>query len=327
VALANSVVQGFPSSGVVCGNSGGFVIQAKDQFDNQRQSPNDVAQFVVELVISARITSTTCSGAASFSADVDNLLCTYDTGGRYNIIFTPKVVGTFTVNPKYQGSNIGPPGALTFPATAASADAGATTVDLASVVSVIAGASSSFTMTCRDRFNNIRILDDDTSKFDVTIARQGTFAPVTIGVRNRAAGVYTQFFTTTITGTYIITARLLGNAIQNSGATFVTNPGPINATNTLISGTGAGGGDAATLVWFTIQGRDTFFNLRNDTNSVFAVQIQPQPGASTTTPNPTPVSLGGGLYNVTYSVPSPYQAFPKNTFNIHITLVAGGTLV
>jgi fibro-slime domain-containing protein len=249
-ALTESVSQ---PRNLVAGNTGSFVIQARDACGNNIQVGGDGADM--------RVNITHSDGSAFVGATITDL-----NNGQYQVEYTITRSGTYTIRFFYQSSEVrGSPWVISVNAAPASSQFST----FAGLAASTAGVVSTFTITGRDRFNNARTQGGDA--FVVSFFP----AAVSSAVVDNQDGTYTVAWNSTVSGSLSVSVSLAQADIVGSPTAVAVSPGPAAPPQSVLSGNGLLAANTDTPATFSIRPADVFGNritaARNDvvTGTIF----------------------------------------------------------
>jgi len=317
----------FDLSGIVpnpspAGKLTSFIIQAKDQYGNNRRTPNTpYDNFVI-----------------STNPAVSGLDVSYAGNGQYLVSLSPLKKGnnsvTVLVSSTGQGdvTTAGNMTVGTQQLRVIPGDAGqpSTYSGISNLTIVVAGTLNSFTITSYDQYSNLR----DNQPYGIAVANQGDyylrfFEPtkqidaISIAVDPTAtpnfatSGIYTVRFNATLVGFYRLTVQTVPGAaaISNSPVYPVqVVPGCTHPPSTIFAGSGTSGGISGTTVNFTMTARDLWTNVQADYRDLTLYNALVQPYAPYPAFNASITTLPGlpGNFLVTYVVPTNTGNNPLN---------------
>ncbi|KAJ1496493.1 hypothetical protein T484DRAFT_1759845, partial [Baffinella frigidus] len=261
------------------GAQGSFLILAKDRYGNPRSIGGHDAKFKVTMTLGA--TSIPC-----------NVSYVESRPGFYAVSYPATVSGLYRVVSTYDGANITSHQARVFPAGPKAAFA---TVKFDAVVvngvssfrHTTAGVKSTFLLTARDVFHNVRSKGGD--NLTVVVSPLDAAAPNgDAGFHGRpspnldnaacfgacaidnADGTYTVSVTPTVSGAYQVAVFLDGEAVCQAGCAdtlnspylFTTTANDVSPPLSIAFGVGLSAGVAGKENTFTVQSRDSWGNNR-----------------------------------------------------------------
>ena len=178
----------------------------------------------------ATLESWTATRSAGVVSDVTTR---YVGDGQFVVQYSLDTVGPYTVSLMSQAAvNPFMPGVATgrspyvVTATPAATDAVVSTVTGTGIVSAVAGAFASFTITAKDQFGNI-VNNNDVCMWSLT-------GPAVLSGEavNNGDGTYTVQYNATVTGLYVLRVSLNGVSVLNTAAVQMVKVDPTTVSST-----------------------------------------------------------------------------------------------
>jgi len=203
---------------------------------------------------------------------VSDVTTRYVGDGQFVVQYSLDTVGPYTVSLMSQAAvNPFMPGVATggspyvVTATPAATDAVVSTVTGTGIVSAVAGAFASFTITAKDQFGNI-VNNNDVCMWSLT-------GPAVLSGEavNNGDGTYTVQYNATVTGLYVLRVSLNGVSVLNTAAVQMVkvDPTTVSSTESFSYGQGLAGATAGSASVFYVQLRDTYGNILESNATTF----------------------------------------------------------
>eukprot|EP00698_Gefionella_okellyi_P019273 TRINITY_DN5888_c0_g1_i1.p1 TRINITY_DN5888_c0_g1~~TRINITY_DN5888_c0_g1_i1.p1 ORF type:complete len:5059 (-),score=1335.09 TRINITY_DN5888_c0_g1_i1:98-15274(-) len=249
VVASQSAVIGDEPSDFIAGNEVQFMLQARDEFGNDRTVGGDA--FEVDV--------TGPEGGVARIEDNGN--------GTYTIRYGGRRVGEYVINVRCGGEHII---SSPFKAVCSPGPAHASCSILAGrgLSEARAGEKSLFTITACDRYGNSLSTGNDLFIVNMTGA-----AVVPTGIHDNGDGTYNVEYTGTAAGEHSLSVMLHDLPVPGSPFKIVVRPAAVNAAACVVDGDGLTRAVAGSEATFTVTARDVYQNARGVGGDTFACNL------------------------------------------------------
>eukprot|EP00736_Rhodelphis_marinus_P003324 Rmarinus@m.14781 len=309
---ASSTVSGDVST-VSAGETGVLYIDTRDVYGNAVTTGGDLA----ELQMSGSTGTTTSR-------------CTDLSNGQYECSYYSEVAGTYSLTLMLNVVTVGesPYELIITPVESLGSTSSLTTVLSSSLGGLAVGSARSFDIQARDLYYNKQDnIDEDLFSVTLTLRESdedgndkfaviyplyeidgGSVAAGEGLIEDLGDGIHRVTFTPTVSGTYTATIELDHVPLSDSPSSFTLSPGPTNAVESKVDGSGLQGAGVGEIAYFTIYTYDSYGNKKTSGGTDFTVLIS---GISESTSSLSYTNydsaisvqdLGTGEYTVSYTL-------------------------